>query len=120
MGGPLRRGTKRRSRPRREPGSDHENSIYELTGPEAFSLSEAVRRLSMLTGKANRYEPMTYEAGQTRLLAAGAQPWQAELWLGSYPPMGAGELADVTGDVANPTGRARLSMPQNLSKGAAA
>ncbi len=91
----------------------YSNHRFDITGPETISLRAAVARLAALTGKAYRYESETYQAGRARLLASGASPWQAELWLGSYLAMGTGELAPVSDAVRELTGRDPLSIEKN-------
>ncbi len=97
-----------------EDGS-HGRSTYDLTGPEALSLRQAVERVADVIGEPIRYEAESYEAGRERLLAAGAQAWQAEVWLGSYLAIGTGELGTISDAVRRLTGREPLTFEGNAA-----
>lgn len=85
-----------------DPG--HVGRTYDLTGPEAFGLAEAARRLTALTGRPVRYVEETVEEGRAWRAATGASEAQVDAWLGSYIAMARGELSSVSEAVEAITG----------------
>ncbi|GAB3491339.1 SDR family oxidoreductase [Nocardiopsis coralliicola] len=86
-----------------DPGT-HDGSTYDLTGPEAVTLGETVRRLTSLTGKTIRYVPETWEEALASRRATGAREWEVVGWASSYAAIAAGELDEVSPAVADLTG----------------
>jgi len=81
-----------------------------VTGPEALTLHEAARRLSVLTGRELRYEAESPEAGRAWRSALGAPAWEVDTWLGSYEAIAAGELSATSDAVKRFTGREAESL----------
>ena len=81
----------------------HAGKTYDLTGPEALSLEEAVARLAR-EGQRLRYVRESLEEGRAWRAATGAPEWEIGVWLGSYLAMGTGELARVSTAVRDITG----------------
>jgi uncharacterized protein YbjT (DUF2867 family) len=95
-------------------GSDgHEGRIYDLTGPEAFSLAEAAERMGDLTGKAVRFHDETdEEAFASR--AGQAPEFEIEGWVSSYWAIRDGILEGVSPHVRELTGRDPVSLADYL------
>lgn len=93
----------------------HDQCIYDVTGPAAFSLEEACRRLATLDGGKTRFEHETLEAGRAWRSALAAEEWEVDVWLGSYLAMGTGELSKVSHTVHRLTGRPALALETYLS-----
>lgn len=91
----------------------HAGRTYDLTGPEALSLQEAVGRVSARTGRRLSYLLETIEAGRAWRAATGAADWEVDVWIGSYLAMGNGELAATSGAVEAILGRPPLSFENN-------
>ncbi len=87
------------------PGPEgHEGRIYELTGPEAFSLAEAAEAMGRLTGKPVRYHEETdEEAFASR--AGQAPDFEVRGWVSSYWAIRDGLLEHVSPHVRELTGR---------------
>lgn len=83
---------------------DRDGQTYDLTGPEAFSLFEAARRLTALTARRIEYVDEAVEDGRAWRAATGASDAQVESWLGSYIAMARGELSAVSTAVEDITG----------------
>jgi uncharacterized protein YbjT (DUF2867 family) len=96
-------------------GDGHDGKTYDVTGPDAMSLAEAVARLAALTGNGPRLEPETLEAGRAWRAATGAPEWEVDVWLGSYLAMGTGELSQVSDTVPALTGRPASSLETYFS-----
>jgi uncharacterized protein YbjT (DUF2867 family) len=78
---------------------------YDVTGPEALSLSETAERLSGLLGRPLRYEEESVEEGRAWRRQLDVPEWEVETWLGSYQAIAAGELAEPSDTVERFTGR---------------
>jgi uncharacterized protein YbjT (DUF2867 family) len=55
----------------------HAGAAYALTGPIAHSYDEVATALSVVAGRAVTYEPVSPQAYEARLLAAGIPGWRA-------------------------------------------
>ena len=85
-----------------EPG--HANQAYTLTGPRAFTIGEAARVLSSVTGRAITYVDVPEAAARTAMLGLGMPAWMTEAMLELHAIDKAGYAAAVTDDVARLTG----------------
>lgn len=81
------------------------SSVYDLTGPEALTMSEPSRRLAALTGRILTFHDETIAEGRAWRSALGVADWMVDGWLGSYEAIGAGELAAASGAVNEILGR---------------
>jgi NAD(P)H dehydrogenase (quinone) len=93
----------------------HLGRVYELSGPEAFTLSQAAETLSRATGRRVTFHDETLEEAYASRAPYGAAPWQLEAWVSTYAAIAAGELAHVSDDVERLTGRPPLSLERLLS-----
>lgn len=64
--------------------SDHQARIYELTGPEAFSLADGARKISKITGRDVQFVDISPEEGLDAMTAAGMPEWFAEAMVEQY------------------------------------
>jgi uncharacterized protein YbjT (DUF2867 family) len=55
----------------------HAGQAYALTGPAAHSYDDVATALSVVAGRALTYEPVSPQAYEARLLAAGISDWRA-------------------------------------------
>ncbi|HEY4158913.1 MAG TPA: SDR family oxidoreductase [Polyangiaceae bacterium] len=94
----------------------HRAATYDLTGPEALSMSDIARILSAARGSAvtfhNETIPEAYESRQRW----GAPGWQVDAWVSTYTAIAAGELARVSDDVERLTGQRPLSLAELLTR----
>jgi NAD(P)H dehydrogenase (quinone) len=86
-------------------GTGHEGATYDLTGREAFTLAEAAATLSRLTDRQFSFHDETLDEAYASRAPSGAPDWQIEAWVSTYTAIAAGELARVSGDVRQLTGR---------------
>jgi len=75
----------------------HEGAVYDVTGPEAFSLAEIADLLGV------RYHEETIEEAWESRRATGAPDWEIEGWVTSYVAIANGDL-DVVTDVVRRIG----------------
>jgi uncharacterized protein YbjT (DUF2867 family) len=94
--------------------SDHRNATYDLTGPEALTLSEVAAVLTEVTGRKVGFHDETLEEAYASRRRWEAPQWQYDAWVSSYTAIAKGELAGVTDDVARLTGRQPVSLAQYL------
>ena len=85
-------------------GDEHEDAVYDVTGPEALSLAETAERLSALVGRRLSYRPETREEASAWRSKLGAPDWEVDAWISSYEAIAAGELAPVSDAVPRLTG----------------
>lgn len=89
----------------------HAGRIYDLTGPQALSLTEVARTITEVTGRITRYRMQTIEEAYASRQTYGVPDWQLDAWVSTYTAIGTGALALVTNTVERLTGTA----PQKLT-----
>ncbi len=95
-------------------GSPHDGCTYDLTGPEALSLAEVARTITVGTGRPVRYQPQTLVQAYASRAGYGAADWQVEAWVSTYTAIAAGELSGVSGDVELLSGHPATTLAQLL------
>jgi uncharacterized protein YbjT (DUF2867 family) len=93
----------------------HAGQTYSLTGPQALTLTEMARLVTVLRGREVRFHDETVDEAYRSREAYGAPDWQVEAWVSTYLAIKAGELDGVTDDVERLTGRRPLSLRDYLS-----
>ena len=83
----------------------HDGRIYELTGPEAITLTQAAATLAELTGRPIRYETQTEEEAYASRAGSDVERDVVQGWVTSYQAIAAGTFERVSGDVARLVGR---------------
>jgi NAD(P)H dehydrogenase (quinone) len=95
---------------------EHSGATYDLTGPVAFTLTEAAAQLSEAWGRAVRYEPETLDEAYRSREGFGAPPWEVAGWVTSYAAIASGELSAVSSAVEDITGHPPTSFAELLAK----
>jgi uncharacterized protein YbjT (DUF2867 family) len=96
--------------------TSHEGRTYDLTGPEAITLSEAAGTMSRILGRDYSFRDETLEEAHASRASYGVPDWQVAAWVSTYTAIASGELSGVTGDVERVTGRAPLSLADVLAR----
>jgi NAD(P)H dehydrogenase (quinone) len=78
---------------------EHAGAAYELTGGEAFTLTEAAETITRETGREVTYVEETLEEARESRRPTGAPDWEIEGWVTTYAAIAAGELDVVTDHV---------------------
>ena len=99
----------------RDPAA-HRDRVYDLTGPEAMTLAEAAATITEVTGRPTRFEHETVPQAYASRASYGAPDWQLDAWVSTYTAIASGELAAVSPDVRELTGREPLSLRQLLAE----
>ncbi|MFE2531009.1 SDR family oxidoreductase [Streptomyces sp. NPDC059371] len=92
----------------------HSGRAYELTGPEALTLTEVARILTAVGGRPVAYVPETTEEAYVSRAAYGAPDWQLDAWVSTYTAIADGSLATVTTAVEDLTGHRATSLDEVL------
>jgi NAD(P)H dehydrogenase (quinone) len=82
----------------------HRGATYNLTGPEALTLTDIAATMAEVTGRSVSYHPETVEEAFASRAVYGAPAWQVEAWVSTYTAIGAGELEEVSSDIERITG----------------
>lgn len=83
----------------------HAGRIYELSGPRAVTLAEAVTTISEATGRDIRYVPLSVEEYVAELVRQGVPPADARAFADVVEPLGKGTDAYVSDGVQRALGR---------------
>ncbi|MFD9442366.1 SDR family oxidoreductase [Streptomyces sp. NPDC060006] len=83
----------------------HAGQIYELSGPRAVTLAEAVTTISEVTGREIRYVPLSVEDYVAELVQQGVPPADAEAFADVIEPLREGTDEYVSDGVERALGR---------------
>ena len=97
----------------------HENKVYELSGPEAFTITQAASVLSGVTGRKVTYVDVPESAASKGMLDAGMPSWMVDSMMQLHAIDKAGFAGTVTDSVQKVTGRAPASFAQFAQQHAA-
>lgn len=98
----------------RDPAS-HGGRSYDLTGPEALSMTEMAAIISEGLGRPVRFENETVPEAYASRAHYGAPDWQVDAWVSTYTAIAAGGLSQVSENVQELTGRRPLSLAEFLA-----
>jgi NAD(P)H dehydrogenase (quinone) len=90
----------------------HAGRTYELTGPEALTLTEVAE----IIGGGARYHDESLPEAYASRERYQAPRWQVDAWVSTYTAIAAGELEPVTGDVATLSGHPATSLRELLAR----
>lgn len=101
----------------RDPAA-HAGAAYELSGPEALTMTEVAERAGRVLGRDLRFVDETVEeAWESRRAAYPDEPdWQLEAWVSTYTAIADGSCAQVTDAVERVTGRPARTLEQTLGQ----
>ncbi|MDI9628900.1 MAG: SDR family oxidoreductase [Acidobacteriota bacterium] len=97
----------------RDPAA-HAGATYNLTGPQALTLTEVARIITELTGRTTTYHVETIDEAYASRRHYGAPDWQLDAWVSTYTAIASGALDLVTDTVEQLTGTAPLSLADIL------
>jgi NAD(P)H dehydrogenase (quinone) len=93
---------------------DCDGRTYDLTGREAFTLTEAAAAMSDAAGTAIRFEDESDDEAFASRAGYGAPEWEVRGWVSSYQAIRDGSLARVSRDVRELTGHEPASLAEHL------
>lgn len=82
----------------------HAGATYDMTGPEALTLTEVAEVLTIATGRPVTYHDETIPEAYASRASYGAPDWQLDAWVSTYTAIAVGEFAAISDDVALLTG----------------
>ena len=91
--------------------------VYDMTGPEALSLTDMARIIGEAQGREVTYREETVEEAYASRAHYGAPAWQVDAWVSTYTAIASGELDVVSDSVRVLTGRSPMSMADLLGQG---
>ncbi|WP_369378467.1 NAD(P)H-binding protein [Streptomyces sp. cg36] len=93
---------------------EHDGAAYDVTGPEALTLTEVAAELSRVTGRTIGYVAETREEAFASRAGYGAEEWEVTGWVSSYEAIATGEMAAVGDTVPRLTGHRARSFAEYL------
>lgn len=97
-------------------GDGHDGMTYDVTGPEALTLTEIAEQLTAVVGHLVRYEAETIEQAYASRAHYGAPDWEVAGWVSSYAAIAVGEMATVSDTVPRVAGHAATSFAELLRR----
>lgn len=95
----------------------HSHSTYDLTGPEALTLTEIAAILTRVTGTPHSFVDETIAEARASRAHYGAPDWQVDAWISTYTAIRDGELNAVSPDIGRLLGRPATGFAQALAAG---
>jgi uncharacterized protein YbjT (DUF2867 family) len=83
----------------------HAGKAYDLTGPEALTMTEVAGILTEITGRPHRFVDETMDEARASRSGYGAPDWLVDAWISTYTAIRDGELEDVGDDIPQLLGR---------------
>jgi NAD(P)H dehydrogenase (quinone) len=97
-------------------GDGHAGQTYDLTGPEALTLSEVAETLSKVAGREVRFVDETMEEARASRASSGEPDWVIEGWVTTYAAIATGELDVVTDTVNRLAGHDPMDLDELLRR----
>ncbi|KAE8763667.1 SDR family oxidoreductase [Georgenia thermotolerans] len=94
----------------------HDGQVYDLTGPEELTLTEAAAILSAHLGREIRFHDETVEEAYASRAGYGAPAWEVDGWVSTYTAIAAGEMAGVSDVVPRLTGHPATALAELLAR----
>jgi uncharacterized protein YbjT (DUF2867 family) len=92
----------------------HAGATYDLTGPEALTLTEVTAIIAEVTGRPATFHHETIDEAYASRAPWNAPGWQVDAWVSTYTAIAEGTQAAVSDDVERVTGEVPLSLRQYL------
>ena len=97
----------------RDPAA-HAGATYDLTGPEALTMTEVAATITAVTGRPVRFVDETIEEAYASRSGYGGPRWQVDAWVSTYTAIAAGDLAVVSSAVPDLTGHPARTLAEVL------
>jgi uncharacterized protein YbjT (DUF2867 family) len=94
----------------------HRSATYDLTGPEALTLTEAAGIIGEATGREVTFHDESVDEAYESRRRWEAPDWQYDAWVSTYTAIAAGEVEGVSDDVRRLTGLAPMSLREMLTR----
>ena len=97
-------------------GSGHENSVHELSGDTAWTMTEYAAEVSRQTGRQIRYQDLPQERYAALLIEAGVPAMGAQLIADADAGIARGELGATPGDLSRLLGRLTTPIAEAITE----
>jgi NAD(P)H dehydrogenase (quinone) len=97
-------------------GDGHAGRTYDLTGPEALSMSEVAETISRVAGREASFVDETLEEARASRAPSGEPDWVIEGWVTTYAAVATGELDAVTDTVKELAGHDPMGLEEFLRR----
>lgn len=94
----------------------HRDTTYDLTGPEALTLSEVASVIGESTGRPVTFHDESVDEAYASRAPWNAPGWQNDAWVSTYTAIRAGEVAGISGDIRLITGHDPMSLRECLAR----
>lgn len=89
----------------------HAGHTYNLTGPEALTMSEVAATIASIRGTNVSFHNETLDEAYASRAVYGAPDWQVDAWVSTYTAIASNDMAAISNDIETITGVA----PRTLS-----
>jgi NAD(P)H dehydrogenase (quinone) len=96
--------------------SAHEGVVYDVTGPEALTLTEVADQLAAASGRQVSFHDETEHEAYASRAHYNAPAFEVEGWVTSYQSVRANEMSRVSNDVERVIGRPPIRFAQFLAE----
>ena len=96
-------------------GSGHNGRTYDLTGPQAHTLTEYAAQIAAASERSVTFRNEALDEAYAARAKSNAPKWEVDGWVSSYAAIGAGELNAVSDDITGLIGRRAMTLPEFLT-----
>ncbi len=93
---------------------DHENKVYDMTGPEDLTMQDICDTINTLKGTHAKYIEETVEQAYESRKAWPAQQWEYDSWVSTYTAIQKGEQEGVSSDIESIIGCKPTSLKEYI------
>jgi NAD(P)H dehydrogenase (quinone) len=96
--------------------ADHSGATYDLTGPEALSMTDFAASLSRVSGRTIEFVNETVEEAYASRAVYNAPAFEVDGWVSTYTAIARGEVESVSGDVLAVSGHEPQTFDEFLAE----
>lgn len=93
----------------------HEGRTYNLTGPEALTLTDVAATISRIRGRHVTFHNETLEEAYRSRAVYNAPDWQVDAWVTTYTAIGSDVMAGISRDIEAVTGIPPVTLEDYLN-----
>lgn len=93
----------------------HAGRTYDLTGPEALTLTDVAEIISRVRGREVTFHDETLDEAYASRAGYGAPGWQLDAWVTTYTAIASNRMAAISPDIERITGTAPMTLETYLT-----